>query len=80
MIHTYGGMVMETKEENFSNDSTVESIKSLTEQDAKTFLNLIYAVLKDNEIPSGKLIPQVLSIYEKQIPRVVKERQNNKHS
>lgn len=68
---------METKEENFSNDSTMESIKSLTEHDAKTFLNLIYAVLKDNMIPSEKLIVHVLTIYEKQIPRVVKARQNN---
>ncbi|AJS57803.1 hypothetical protein [Paenibacillus sp. IHBB 10380] len=68
---------METKEENFSNDSTMESIKSLTEQDAKTFLNLIYAVLKDNMIPSEKLISHVLSIFEEKIPRVVKARQNN---
>ncbi|MCJ8013450.1 hypothetical protein MUG84_17120 [Paenibacillus sp. KQZ6P-2] len=68
---------METKEENFSNDSTMESIKSLTEKDAKTFLNLIYALLKDNGNPSEELISNVLSIYEKQIPRVVKARQNN---
>ncbi|MBE9913697.1 hypothetical protein G8C92_06585 [Paenibacillus donghaensis] len=68
---------METKEENFSNDSTMESIKSLTEKDAKTFLNLIYALLKDNRNPSEQLISNVLSIYEKQIPRVVKARQNN---
>lgn len=77
MIYRDGGIVMETKEENFSNDSTMESIKSLTEKDAKTFLNLIYALLKDNRNPSEQLISNVLSIYEKQIPRVVKARQNN---
>lgn len=77
MIFRDGGIVMETKEENFSNDSTMESIKSLTEKDAKTFLNLIYALLKDNRNPSEQLISNVLSIYEKQIPRVVKARQNN---
>lgn len=68
---------METKEENFSNDNIMESIKSLTEQDAKTFLNLIYAILKENEIPNEKLISHVLSIYEEKMPRVVKARQNN---
>ncbi|MGG3281140.1 hypothetical protein [Paenibacillus solani] len=68
---------METKEENFPNDSTMESIKSLTEKDAKTFLNLIYALLKDNKSPSEHLISNVLSIFEKQLPRVAKERQNN---
>lgn len=68
---------MERKEENFSDDSTMESIQSLTEKDAKTFLNLIYAILKDNKNPSEHLISNVLSIYEKQIPRVVKARQNN---
>jgi hypothetical protein len=77
MIFRDGGIVMETKEENFSNDRTMESIKSLTEKDAKTFLNLIYALLKDNRNPSEQLISNVLSIYEKQIPRVVKSRQNN---
>lgn len=69
---------MESKEENFSNDISMESIKSLTENEAKTFLNLIYAILKNNETPSEKLNSHVLSIYEKQIPRVVKARQNNK--
>jgi len=39
---------MERKEENVSNDGTMESIKSLTEKDAQTFLNPIYALLKDN--------------------------------
>jgi uncharacterized protein (UPF0297 family) len=68
---------MESKEDNFSNDSTMESIRSLTEKDAKTFLNLIYALLKDNKNPSEQLISHVLSIYEKQIPRVIKARQNN---
>ncbi|MBD7969594.1 hypothetical protein [Paenibacillus gallinarum] len=68
---------METKKGNFSNDNTMESIQKLTEQDAKTFLNLIYAILKDNEIPSEKLISQVLSVYEKKIPRLVKARQDN---
>ncbi|WP_282942454.1 hypothetical protein [Paenibacillus sp. RC67] len=68
---------MGTKEENFSNDSIMESIKSLTEKDAKTFLNLIYALLRDNEGTGEQLISNVLSIYEKQIPRVVKARQNN---
>ncbi|MFX3635279.1 MAG: hypothetical protein ACE3L7_10165 [Candidatus Pristimantibacillus sp.] len=68
---------METKEEDFSNDSTMESIKSLTEKDAKTFLNLIYVLLKDNRNPGEQLISNVLSIYEKQIPRVVKSRQDN---
>ncbi|MGO4789336.1 hypothetical protein AB4124_18150 [Paenibacillus sp. 2KB_20] len=67
---------METKEENFPNDSTMESIKSLTEKDAKTFLNLIYALLKDNKSPSEHLISKVLSIFEKQLPRVAKARQN----
>ncbi|MCM3781588.1 hypothetical protein M3231_01255 [Neobacillus mesonae] len=66
---------MGTNEENFSNDSTMEFIKSLSEKDAKTFLNLIYAILKDNKNPSEQLISNVLSIYEKQIPRVVKTRQ-----
>ncbi|MGG3281084.1 hypothetical protein [Paenibacillus solani] len=67
---------MRTKEENFSNDSTLESIKSLTEQDAKTFLNLIYAVIKDNENPSEHLVSNVLRIFEQQLPRVAKARQN----
>lgn len=67
---------MGTKEENFSKDSTMESIKSLTEQDAKTFLNLIYTVIKDNENPSEHLISSVLRIYEQQLPRVAKARQN----
>ncbi|KZS46457.1 hypothetical protein AWU65_11290 [Paenibacillus glucanolyticus] len=67
---------METKEENFLNDSTMESIKSLTEKDAKTFLNLIYALLKDNKSPSEHLNSNVLSIFEKQLPRVAKARQN----
>ncbi|WP_211746296.1 hypothetical protein [Paenibacillus sp. Marseille-Q4541] len=65
------------KLENFSNDSSMELIRGLTENEAKTFLNLIYAILKDNEIPNEKLISQVLSIYEKRIPRMVKARQNN---
>ncbi|MGG4091493.1 hypothetical protein [Paenibacillus lautus] len=67
---------MEKKEENFPNDSAMESIKSLTEKDAKTFLNLIYALLKDNKSPSEHLISNVLSIFEKQLPRVAKARQN----
>jgi hypothetical protein len=67
---------LETKEENFPKDITIESIKSLTEKDAKTFLNLIYALLKDNESPSEHLISNVLSIFEKQLPRVAKARQN----
>ncbi|ETT62086.1 hypothetical protein MHI43_15300 [Paenibacillus sp. FSL H8-0457] len=67
---------MEMKEENFLNDSTMESIKSLTEKDAKTFLNLIYTLLKDNKSPSEHLISNVLSIFEKQLPRVAKARQN----
>ncbi|KOR90814.1 hypothetical protein AM231_15345 [Paenibacillus solani] len=53
----------------------MESIKNLTEKDAKTFLNLIYGLLKDNTNPSEKLILNVLSIFEKQIPRVVKARE-----
>lgn len=76
MISKNGGIVMETKEENFPNDSTMESIKSLTEKDAKTFLNLIYALLKDNENPSEQLISNVLTIFEKQLPRVAKARLN----
>ncbi|AWP27527.1 hypothetical protein [Paenibacillus sp. Cedars] len=68
---------MEEKDGRVSNDTTVESIKSLTDKDAKTFLNLIYAVLKDNTSPKEQLISNVLSIYEKQIPRVVKARQNH---
>ncbi|SDW35365.1 hypothetical protein [Paenibacillus sp. PDC88] len=68
---------METKEENFSNDNTMELIKSLTEKDAKTFLNLIYAILKDNKNSNEQLISNVLSIYEKQIPRVVKARRQD---
>lgn len=64
---------METKEENFSNDS-MESIGKLTENEAKTFLNLIYVIIKDNEIPSESLISHILSIYEKRIPRVVNAR------
>jgi hypothetical protein len=76
MIFNDGGIIMETKEENFPNDSTMESIKSLTEKDAKTFLNLIYALLKDNKNPSEHLISNVLSIFEKQLPRVAKARQN----
>ncbi|ETT62830.1 hypothetical protein MHI43_15770 [Paenibacillus sp. FSL H8-0457] len=67
---------METKEEKIPNDSTMESIKNLTEKDAKTFLNLIYALLKDNKSPSEHLISNVLSIFEKQLPRVAKARQN----
>ncbi|MEC0204677.1 hypothetical protein P4H39_18905 [Paenibacillus lautus] len=67
---------MEMKEGNISNDSTMESIKSLTEKDAKTFLNLIYALLKDNKSPSEHLISNALSIFEKQLPRVAKARQN----
>ncbi|MFE0555096.1 hypothetical protein ACFW1P_04050 [Paenibacillus sp. NPDC058910] len=67
---------METKEENLPNNSTMESIKSLTEKDSKTFLNLIYALLKDNKCPSEHLISNVLSIFEKQLPRVAKARQN----
>lgn len=63
---------METKEEKIPNDSTMESIKNLTEKDAKTFLNLIYALLKDNKSPSEHLISNVLSIFEKQLPRVAK--------
>lgn len=76
MIFKDGGIIMETKEENFPNDSAMESIKSLTEKDAKTFLNLIYALLKDNKSPSEHLISNVLSIFEKQLPRVAKARQN----
>ena len=68
---------MEPKEEKFPNDNSMESIGSLTENEAKTFLNLIYAILKDNEIPSEKLISHVLLIYEKRIPKVVKARKNN---
>lgn len=71
---------METKEDRFSNDSIIESIKSLSEKDAKTFLNLIYAILKDNENPSDKLIANVISVFEKKIPRVVKARRNNDQS
>ncbi|GAA0848328.1 hypothetical protein GCM10008915_57290 [Bifidobacterium pullorum subsp. gallinarum] len=67
---------MEEKDGRVSNDTTVESIKSLTDKDAKTILNLIYAVLKDNTSPKEQLISSVLSIYEKQIPRMVKARQN----
>lgn len=67
---------MGTKEENFSNDSIPESIKSLTEQDAKTILNLVYAVIKDNENPSEHLVTSVLRIFEQQLPRVAKARQN----
>ncbi|MNI17646.1 hypothetical protein D3C73_710250 [compost metagenome] len=67
---------METKE-NHSIDNTMEAIKSLTEKDAKTFLNLIYAILKENEISSEQLISHILSIYEKKIPRVVSSRQQN---
>ncbi|WP_145036405.1 hypothetical protein [Paenibacillus sp. Y412MC10] len=67
---------METKEEKIPNDSTMESIKNLTEKDAKTFLNLIYALLKDNKSPSEHLFSNVLSIFEKQLPRVAKARQN----
>lgn len=76
MIFKDGGIIMEKKEENFPNDSAMESIKSLTEKDAKTFLNLIYALLKDNKSPSEHLISNVLSIFEKQLPRVAKARQN----
>lgn len=76
MIFKDGGIMMEKKEENFPSDSTIESIKSLTEKDAKTFLNLIYALLKDNKNPSEHLISNVLSIFEKQLPRVAKARQN----
>lgn len=67
---------MEEQDGHVSNVTTMESIKSLTDKDAKTFLNLIYAVLKDNTSPKEQLISNVLSIYEKQIPRVVKARQN----
>lgn len=67
---------MEMKE-NQSNDSTFESIKNLTEKDAKTILNLIYSTLKDNEIPSDKLVSNVVSIYENKIPRLVRARQKN---
>ncbi|ACX65339.1 hypothetical protein [Paenibacillus sp. Y412MC10] len=67
---------METNEEKIPNDNTMESIKNLTEKDAKTFLNLIYALLKDNKSPSEHLISNVLSIIEKQLPRVAKARQN----
>ncbi|MWV42230.1 hypothetical protein GRF59_01175 [Paenibacillus sp. HJL G12] len=65
---------MEMKDHH-SKDTIFESIKNLTEQDAKTFLNLIYATLRDNDIPSEKLISDVLSIYEAKIPRVVSARQ-----
>jgi len=67
---------MESKDERSSNDQIMESIRSLTGNDAKTFLNLIYALLKDNTNPSEHLVSQVLSIYEKKIPRVVKARQD----
>ncbi|MCM3782068.1 hypothetical protein M3231_03715 [Neobacillus mesonae] len=70
---------LDMKEQLFSNDRTMEFIKSLTERDAKTFLNLIYAILKDNQNPSEQVISNVVSIYEKQIPRVVKARQKNNH-
>lgn len=66
---------METNNSRFSSENVMESIKSLTEKDAKTFLNLIYALVKDNTTPSEKLLLQVLSIYEKQMPRVVKARE-----
>lgn len=67
---------MESKDERYSHDHIMESIRNLTENDAKTFLNLIYALLRDNTNPSEELVSQVLSVYEKKIPRVVKARQN----
>ncbi|GIO92442.1 hypothetical protein J31TS3_36690 [Paenibacillus lactis] len=67
---------MESKEEHYSHDHIMESIRNLSENDAKTFLNLIYALLRGNTLPSEQLVSHVLSVYEKKIPRVVKARQN----
>lgn len=66
---------MDKNNSSFSSESVMESIKSLTEKDAKTFLNLIYTLVKDNTTPSDKLLLQVLLIYENQMPRVIKARE-----
>jgi len=76
MIFKDGGIIMERKEEKIPIDSTMESTKNLTEKEVKTFLNLLNELLKDNKSPSEHLISNVLSIFEKQLPRVAKARQN----
>lgn len=60
------------------NESTRESINSLTERDAKACLHLIYEILSASKTgsPNEQLVSHALFVYEHKIPKIVNARKN----